>query len=217
LLELRGRGKEDKRGGGEDLMVLGTHVFDLMRYFAGDPAWCFAKVFQGGKVATKADVHPGGEGMGSILGDHLHASYGCPKGVLATFGTHKARHGVGERFALSIYGSRGVVQLNTGSLPAVWFCDDPSWMPGKSKKAWQEVTSAGVGKPETLKASGLGPGNVWIVKDLIESIKKDRQPQGSASDGRAALEMIHAVYESHRQGAAVELPLKNREHPLAKW
>jgi predicted dehydrogenase len=30
LLELRGRGKEDGRGGGQDLMVLGTHVFDLM-------------------------------------------------------------------------------------------------------------------------------------------------------------------------------------------
>src|SRR3984893_13742354 len=36
LLELRGRGKEDARGGGQDLMVLGTHIFDLMRFFAGD-------------------------------------------------------------------------------------------------------------------------------------------------------------------------------------
>jgi predicted dehydrogenase len=26
LLELRGRGKEDSRGGGQDLMVLGTHI-----------------------------------------------------------------------------------------------------------------------------------------------------------------------------------------------
>src|SRR5437868_13621278 len=29
ILELRGHGKEDKRGGGEDLMVLGTHSLDL--------------------------------------------------------------------------------------------------------------------------------------------------------------------------------------------
>jgi predicted dehydrogenase len=217
LLELRGRGKEDKRGGGEDLMVLGTHVFDLMRFVAGDAAWCFAKVMQAGKPATKADVRTGGEGMGSILGDHLYATYGFAKGVLGTFGTHKARHGAGSRFGLSIYGSRGVVQMTTGSLPAVWFCDDPSWQPGKSKAAWQEVTSAGLGKPEKLKAPGLGPGNVWIVKDLIEAIEKDRQPLGSAYDGRAALEMILAVYESHRRGAPVELPLKNREHPLAKW
>src|SRR5262249_6131033 len=127
LLEVRGRGKEDKRGGGEDLMVLGTHVFDLMRYFAGDAAWCFAKVMQGGKLATKSDVHPGGEGMGPILGDHINSTYGFAKGVLGTFGTHRARHGAGTRFGLSLYGSRGIVQMGTGSLPGVWFCDDPSW------------------------------------------------------------------------------------------
>jgi predicted dehydrogenase len=37
ILELRGRGKEDRRGGGEGLMVLGTHIMDLMRFFCGDP------------------------------------------------------------------------------------------------------------------------------------------------------------------------------------
>src|SRR5439155_11487167 len=44
LLELRGRGKEDSRGGGQDLMVLGTHVFDLTRLLAGDARWCLARV-----------------------------------------------------------------------------------------------------------------------------------------------------------------------------
>jgi predicted dehydrogenase len=44
LMEIRARGKEDRRAGGEDLMVLGTHCFDLMRYFAGDPAWVFAGI-----------------------------------------------------------------------------------------------------------------------------------------------------------------------------
>jgi predicted dehydrogenase len=215
VLELRGRGKEDKRGGGEDMMVLGTHIFDLMRYLSGDASWCFARVLQGGKPVTKAQVHPGGEGMGSIAGDHINAVYGFARGVLATFGTHKARHGASQRFALSVYGSKGIVQMNTGSLPAVWFVEDPSWMPGKSKAAWQEVSSAGVGKPETLKA-GASAGNVWIVKDLIESIEKDKQPLGSMYDGRAALEMILAVYESHRLGTPVDLPLKNREHPLSK-
>ena len=39
-------------------------------------------------------------------------------------------------------------------------------------------------------------------------------PGGSAKD-RPALEMILAAYESHRLGGPVELPLKNRLHPLA--
>ena len=33
-------------------------------------------------------------------------------------------------------------------------------------------------------------------------------------DGRAALEMILAVYESHRLKGPADLPLKNRKHPL---
>jgi len=219
LLELRGRGKEDaRRGGGEDLMVLGTHIVDLMRFLAGDPAWCFAQVMQGGKPAVKEQVrHKGPEGMGPVLGDHVNAVYGLPKGALGTFGTTRARHGAGSRFALSVYGTKGVVQLNTGSLPAVWYCDDPSWMPGKSKKAWQPVTSAGLGKPEKLKDGSATAGNVWIVKDLIEAIEKDRQPLGSMYDARAALEMILAVYASHKANAPVALPLKERKHPLATW
>ena len=39
LLEVRTRGKEDRRPGGEDLMVLGTHCLYLMRLFAGSPLW----------------------------------------------------------------------------------------------------------------------------------------------------------------------------------
>jgi predicted dehydrogenase len=214
LLELRGRGKEDRRGGGEDLMVLGTHIFDLMRFLAGDARWCHAQVLEVGKRVTRAQVRARGESIGHVAGDLISASYGFDRGVMGTFGTHRARHGANERFALAVYGSRGAVVMNTGSLPGVWFLDDPSWNPGRSKKAWQEVTSAGPGKPEPLEAPGLGPGNVWIVKDLIEAIEKDRQPLGSMYDGRAALEMILAVYESHRQNAVVELPLKERRHPL---
>jgi predicted dehydrogenase len=214
LLELRGRGKEDNRGGGQDLMVLGTHVMDLMRLLAGDARWCHATVLQGGKPATKADVREGGEGMGPIAGDHIDAAFGMDKGTRGYFGTHRAKHGASARFGLQVFGSKGILQLTTGSLPAAYFLDDPSWFPGRSRAQWQEITSAGLGKPETLKDGGLGLGNIWIVKDLIEAIEKDRQPLGSMYDGRAALEMILAVYESHRLKGPVELPLKNRQHPL---
>ena len=214
LVELRGRGKEDNRGGGEDLMVLGTHIFDLMRLLAGDARWCHARILQGGQPATKGNIREGGEGMGPILGDNLHATYGFDKGIVGSFGSHKARDGAGARFGLEIYGTKGVVQLTTGSLPPVYFLDDPSWFPGHSGKPWQEITSNGLGKPETLKDNGLGLGNIWIAKDLIAAIEEDRQPLGSMYDGRAALEMILAVYESWRAIGPVDLPLKNRRHPL---
>ena len=214
LLELRARGKEDARGGGQDMLVLGTHLFDLMRLLAGDPRWCFGRIWQDGKKALPGDVKMGGEGMGPIQGDRIFAEYGFDNGAVGTFGTHKAKHGAGSRFALHIHGTKGIIQIVTGGLGSTWFLDDPSWMPGKSKAAWQEITSAGVGKPEPLKDGGLGMGNKFIALDLIDAIENDRPPLGNIYDGRAALEMILAVYESHKLERPVDLPLKNRKHPL---
>lgn len=213
ILEMRGRGKEDSRGGGQDLMVLGTHIMDLMRFFAGDARWCHSQIWHEGRVAQKGDVREGGEGMGPILGERLHANYGFDNAVMASFGSHKARFGAGQRFALKIFGSKGVVHMQTGSLPVTLFCDDPAWLPGR-KGNWQEITSNGIGKPETIKDSSLVQGNRWIVADLFDAIENDRQPRGSIYDGRAALEMILAVYESFRLKRPVEMPLKSRKHPL---
>jgi predicted dehydrogenase len=215
ILELRGRGKEDSRGGGQDLMVLGTHIFDLMRLLVGDTRWCHAVITQAGRPAVKADVREGGEGMGPVVGDNISASYGFDKNIRGYFATHRARDGVGSRFGLGIFGSKGVIHVTTGGLPAAYFLADPGWYPGKSKAAWIEITSAGLGKPEPLKDGSLHQGNVWIAQDLIDAIEKDRQPLGSMYDGRATLEMILAVYESWRLERAVELPLKTRQHPLS--
>ena len=44
LVGIRLHGKQDKRAGGEDLVVLGDHQMDLVRFFAGDPEWCSARV-----------------------------------------------------------------------------------------------------------------------------------------------------------------------------
>src|SRR5262245_61064168 len=221
LLELRGRGKEDNRVGGQDLMVLGTHIMDLMRFLAGDARWCYSRVGvvekERVRPATKADIRDGGEGMGPVAGDHITAMYGFDKGTTGHFASTKCTRGgknERDRFGLAVYGTRGIIQLTTGSLPPVFYLNDSSWFPGRGKTLWQEITSAGLGKPETLKDGGLGQGNVWIARDLMEAIEKDRQPRGSLYDGRAALEMILAVYESHRLRASVDLPLKNRRQPL---
>jgi predicted dehydrogenase len=220
LLEMRARGKEDSRGGGEDLMVLGTHLMDLMRFLAGDARWCLGRVSvtERGQVrpVTRADVRDGAEGIGPLAGDHITAMYGFDRGVVGHFASHRAnrRPGEADRFGLQIFGSRGVIQLTTGSLPPVYFLPDPGWFPGRSRATWQPVTSAGLGRPETERDSGLGQANVWIVRDLIEAIERDRQPRGCMYDGRAALEMILAVYESHRVRGPVDLPLRNRRHPL---
>ena len=151
--------------------------------------------------------------MGPILGDDIAATYGFDHGVTATFGRARRNTVRASVYGMQIYGTKGIIHLTTGSLPATDLLDDPPWFPA-SGGGLKEITSAGIGKAETIKDTGLGLGNVWIAKDLLEAIEKDRQPLGSMYDGRAALEMILAVYESYRVKGPVELPLKNRKHPL---
>ena len=213
VLELRGRGKEDRRGGGEDLWVLGSHVMNLMHHFGGEPNWCMANVMQDGKPVAKEHVAEGAEGIGPLAGDSLTAMYGMDDGVTAYFASTR-NMGVGKRFGLQIFGSEGIIEILTGYLPAVNFLPDPNWSPGRSGAKWIPVSSAGPGQREPLPDGGSNAGNVLACKDLIAAIEEDRLPECSVYEGRTTVAMIAAVFESHRLAAPVEMPLKNRKNPL---
>jgi predicted dehydrogenase len=213
LLELRGRGKEDQRGGGEDLWVLGSHVMNLMHTFGGEPNWCFASVEQDGKPVTKEHVRDGNEGIGPLAGDTVGAMYGMPDGVTAYFGSHRAAGGSPSRFGLQMFGSKGVIELLTGYLPGAYFLPDPSWSPGRTGAKWIPISSAGAGKPEPLEGANH-TGNVVACRDLIAAIEQDRLPECNIHEGRMTVEMIASVFESHRTGGPVKIPLATRKNPL---
>jgi predicted dehydrogenase len=215
LLELRGRGKEDQRGGGEDLWVLGSHVMNLITFCGGQPTWCFARLEQDGKSVAKEHVKPGNEGLGPLAGDHVVAVYGLESGATAYFGSKRRMATGNGRFGLHIHGSKGVLEILTGHLPSVQFLPDPLWSPGRSSAKWVQVTSAGIGKPEPLKEGGLDAGNILAVRDLLSAIDNDRQPECNVYEGRTIIEMICAVFDSHRQGRPVTFPLKTRENALS--
>ena len=214
VLELRGRGKEDRRGGGEDLWVLGSHIMNLMHHFGGEPNWCFATVLQEDRPITKDDVADGAEGIGPLAGDALAAMYGMDDSVTAYFASHR-NQGAGRRFGLQIHGSEGIIEIVTGHLPKVSYLPDPMWSPGRSGAQWVPVSSAGPGKPEPLKEGGLNAGNILAVQDLIAAIEQDRLPECNIYEARMTIEMIASVFESQRVGGPVKLPLKTRANPLS--
>ena len=213
LLEMRARGKEDRRAGGEDLMVLGTHVMDLMRLFAGDPLWTLGHVAQGAADLARAHVRDGAEGLGPLAGDNIAALYAFPRGVHGFFGTRQNEDTSGVRFGVDFLGSRGLITLRAGMDPEIHLFRSRSWAPAQGSE-WTRVTA-----PDHQRPAGeaFQVANARLVADLLDAIENDTQPRSSGYDGRWALEMILSIYQSQRSGTRVPLPMSQRRHPLADW
>lgn len=216
LLELRGRGKEDHRGGGEDLWVLGSHVFALMRQFGGgQPSACTAVVRQSGQPIRREDIVQGNEGIGLLAGDQIQATYEFADGMTGFFSSQASKGGNPSRFGLQVYGSQGVIEVFSGYLSEAYVLRDSSWSPGRTGKKWETITSAGIGAPESRNDGTYQGGHIAAVRNLIESIEKQTTTRCSYNDCRDIVEMTAAVYESHRLGERVTLPLETRQNPLA--
>jgi len=214
ILEVRARGKEDRRAGGEDMIVLGVHLFDALIYFLGRPEWCASTLLAGGRPAARDDIREATESLGPIVGDTLHAVFGFKGGLQAYFASMKNQETDSGRYGMNIYGSRGVATIRMDAKPMVAYIEDPSWAPAGKDTQWKSLP----GLPMTpardpVQVAHYAP----IVDDLIEAIDKDRRPAVSLLDGLYATEMIQAIWEAPLHGGWVEMPLKERAHPLLRW
>jgi len=211
LLEVRGRGKEDRRAGGEDLLVLGCHITDLMRFFVGDPLWCEADITVGGRRAVKADAHEATEALGLVLGDRIQATYGFKNGVKGYFASTSSDDGNGGRWGFDIFGSGGIVTIRPDAQPMIGLLRDPSWAPFGRGRNWETLPDA---PPEVATPNPRAARYAPVVDDLLPAIEEGREPKVSLRDGLASLEMLQAVYEAHLREARLSFPLANRTHPL---
>ncbi|MFV1996327.1 MAG: Gfo/Idh/MocA family protein [Verrucomicrobiales bacterium] len=216
LLEIRGRGKGDRRGGGEDLWVLGTHVMNLMAYFGGAPKSCSAVMLQNGRRVTKADVGEGAEGLGPLAGNEVHARYEMADGITAYFDSIADDGTKGAGFGLQLVGSEGVINIRCDRDPLAHLIPGSPFKSGGIARPWVPITTAGVGKTETRPEIVASVRNhVLGVRDLIDACDVGREPLCSAGDGLVTVEMCCAVFESHRQGGrAVSFPLRERGNAL---
>ncbi len=218
LLEFRARGKEDARGGSLDLWVLGSHLFNLIHFFGGEPIACSATVRQGGKPASKADIIEGSEGVGPLAGNEVHARFEMQNGVPAFFDSVQSAGTKTAGFGVQLIGTEGIIDLRIDNEPLAHLIKGSPFQPTKEPRTWVPITSGGIGKPEPMADIKGVMEHVVGLRDLIAASKDNREPLCSAKDARVALEMVLGVFESHRlNGARVELPLKSRENPITKW
>ena len=187
--------------GVEQLLHMGWHPIYLLRYFAGEPLWCSARVTQWGREITLDDARE--DATGRSAGDTAHASYAFAGRLQGNFVWQNQ-----GPYQMTLYGSKGVVHFMITDDPQIYHFPDPEWTPRKPGVDWQLIAA-----PEGVK-TGAEENVKLLIADLMRAIETDTQTVASFHEARGVLEMLLAVYASQLQGRRVSFPLKDREHPL---
>ncbi len=199
-------GKQDRRGGGEDMIVLGTHLCNMMRFFVGDVDWMQAHVTIDGKEVSYGDDHEPTEPVGPVAGDCINSYFAFKNGVSGFFQTRRDQGGTG-RYGMEVVGSEGAFSLPGDVANRLMVYPHPVINPSNADQQWEAIH---------LDDTPFFKGNELAILDLIDAIENDRKPISAAEDAVAALEMILGAYESQLTGQRVPFPIANREHPLSR-
>jgi predicted dehydrogenase len=149
-----------------------------------------------------------------VAGDTIHAMFGFANNLVVHWSSVKTRDSWntsnpadGEKWAFEVHGTRGILAYRSG--------------PGFS---WLESPFLAC-KDRLVKWKDLPEPDRWDwpeharhpIKSLIRAVETDGSPVCSGLDGRWAVEMVAAVYESQRTKARVNFPLKDRTNPLLRF
>ena len=213
LIELRAWGKQDKRAGGEDLVVLGVHEFDLMRFLAGDPLWCTARILQAGHEITLGDAHTATETIGPVAGDDIFAQFAFPNGVNATFTSRARNRELAGPWNIELLGTKGAAKVQMDIAPRVYGLKSGNWTPQGKTSEWRPLENdPALGLPASERS--VAGANQRVVDDWLAAIAENRDPICSGHAGMKALEMAMAVFAAGLARQRIEFPLKHRHHPL---
>lgn len=226
-----GRGKSDHRGGGEDLMVLGTHILDLQTFLFGAPEQVWAEVTADGRPIDPRDRCDTIEPLGPAAGDSIFACFRFPGQVRGIF---ESRRGLADAargvvyMGITVVGSEGALSLRftDGKRRTLRLCSSPG--PPEDGARYEEVPLVEdrvilgaapldyslCGQPDIPATTYFLEANRFAAWDLLCAIEEHRPPVSAAADARLALEMIYGIYASQLAGGVVRFPLEDRAHPL---
>ena len=167
--------------GGGVMFHDGTHLTDLLRFFAGEPGW----------VSAYEERPNGAEYIENTV-------FGL---VWFLKGTKAFLEGGGSRnyfnFELDLQGTEGRIIIGNGTKEL--------YVTKKSKRfsGFKELERIELPAPDNNANSFISG-----VKDLIRCIETGCESNSSGEDGKKALEIICALYESARnEGKRVSIPL----------
>jgi predicted dehydrogenase len=166
------------------VFTMGTHLFDLMRYFGGEVEWVC------GQGKDQDEGEPSLSGL-------LQFRSSVPGFIVS--GRDRSNH----IFELDLMGSRGRLRLSGdgGRLDVSRYEDSPRY------SGYRELAPLPLEDPGPARSENRFVTAVW---DLLGCVRTGGTPACSGRDGMAALEIAWALCESARQGAVrMDLPLKH--------
>jgi len=216
VLSMRCAGKG--RYGGWELVETGTHLFDIAMLFAGRPAWVSAEIQMKNRRATATDIVDSRTlfhlATGPVVGERVHATIGFETGTLL----HAEFWDVPSTNFVNIHGTKGVVHVPVGVAKAdPQFCPRTFLNPNDPEAKWQPIPVkwGQWGEEHNLYTYDLW--SQWLADPHAKPMAINGKHPMDAENGRYSMEIIHGAFESHFQdGNRIAIPLKNREHPLAR-
>jgi UDP-N-acetyl-2-amino-2-deoxyglucuronate dehydrogenase len=175
--------------GGGCLINQGIHSVDLLRWIMGPVERVFARCATAAHRIEVEDVALG-------LLRFANGALGVLEASTAVY------PGMAER--LEVTGTEGTMVVEAGQLTLCELRqgrDDPDY--GRKLGRTDATGTAGSASP----AIGSDAHRAQLA-DFVAAIDEDRDPLVDGEQGRNALELVLAVYESARSGREVELPLR---------
>ena len=223
------RGKEDTRGGGEDMLVLGTHVLDVAAWIFGRPEQVYSDIRIGGRPITATDVLETTEPLGPCGGDEVYSLYRFPGGVNGVFESRRVVAKGDRRFGITVCGTSGMLTIRYTGNRELRICRDfPT--PVEDESAFQvvplpeepdipgavpldhEKLGIDTSQYSRLYFSGNNRRAAW---NLLQAIRGEEPLVAGIDSALDSLEMITGAYQSALAHAPVSFPLADRRHPLS--
>tara|TARA_Y100000590_G_scaffold468968_1_gene654148 strand:- start:4003 stop:5181 length:1179 start_codon:yes stop_codon:yes gene_type:complete len=235
ILSIKARGKEDHRSGATDLMVLGTHLMDSMRYMAGSEVqWVYGRVTQDENEISMVDVREGDEEIGLIAGNGVDAFYSFNNGISGYFESHPQSADIttatdtkltrsSRSFGFEVYGTEGIISIRCSPCSEFYQYPHGRWIPDGIDGNWERVIidDWDIRPDGSLYTANerTDMSNKIIAREIHAAILNDRDIENvsSGSDAVADLEMIMGIHQSQITRSRVYFPMENRDNPYETW
>jgi predicted dehydrogenase len=167
--------------GGGALMNQGVHYVDQLRWAMGKPKTVVARMATLGHKMECEDV----------VTSMIEFESGALGSLTATTCAYP-----GYETRLEVYGMGGSVRIVNNDIEIARFTDGSEYTAGVT-----DIADTGSSHPTN---TGIEL-HLRQLSDFIHAIKEGRSPEITAEDGRNALQLVLAVYESARAGEVVRL------------